>query len=69
MISQSAFSTFMIGNVMAHTAAYSAGFNQGKLDRQNNTPKPAMDVCDSSDFTGIDHDHCVVGYLDGLNGR
>ena len=53
----------------SHTAAYWAGFNQGKLDREHGTPEPAMDMCDSADFHGIDHDHCVVGYLDGLDGR
>jgi hypothetical protein len=52
-----------------HTSAYWIGFGQGKIDRENNTPETPIDMCNSSDLAGIDALHCVVGYLDGLNGR
>ncbi len=37
----------------ARPAEYLAGFNQGKLDRQNGTTEPATDGCDSMDFHGM----------------
>ncbi len=54
----------------AHTSAYWTGFNQGVLDRAHNAPETPVDMCQSSDIAGgKDLQHCIIGYLDGLNGR
>jgi hypothetical protein len=54
----------------AHTSAYWIGFNQGKLDRKIGIPETPVDMCQSSDVAGgKDLEHCIIGYLDGLNGR
>jgi hypothetical protein len=57
-------------SAFAHTSAYWTGFNQGKLDRKIGIPETQVDMCQSSDLAGgKDLEHCVIGYLDGLNGR
>jgi hypothetical protein len=54
--------------VLAHTAAYNAGFTQGLRDKNvNHSHETPSDMCASADYTGIELQHCIVGYNDGYN--
>lgn len=52
-----------------HTAAYNAGHELGVQDAKLGNGNFGNDACDSSDFQGIDHDHCIIGYNDGFAGH